>query len=84
MIVGITFTASYIIYFKFIRPDLSSEEHWWFGVSPEGIGTIGMVINFAISAVIAAITPRPPKHIVQLVERIRIPRGSGQEHEISA
>lgn len=84
MIVGITFTASYIIYFKFIRPDLNSESHWWFGVSPEGIGTIGMVLNFTVSAVVAAITPRPPKHIVQLVERIRVPRGSGEEHEISA
>ena len=84
MIVGITFTAGYIIYFKFMRPDLNSSAHWLLGVSPEGIGTIGMLINFGAAWAVAAITPRPPQRIVKLVESIRIPRGAGEEHEISA
>jgi cation/acetate symporter len=46
MITGLTFTASYIIYFKFINPSINSAENWWFGISPEGIGTLGMVFNF--------------------------------------
>ena len=84
MIVGITFTAVYIIYFKFVHPDLNTAENWWFGISPEGIGTLGMVLNFAVSCVVSKFTPEPPQKIVQLVEQIRIPRHSGEAHEISA
>ena len=83
MIVGITFTAGYIIYFKFIRPDLNNADHWLFGVSPEGIGAIGMVINFVVATLVAMVTPPPPEHIRKLVESIRIPRGAGESHEIS-
>jgi cation/acetate symporter len=83
MIVGITFTALYIIYFKFTHPELDTAEHWWFGVSPEGIGTIGMVLNFAVATLISALTPPPPQHIQELVENIRIPRGAGEAHELA-
>jgi cation/acetate symporter len=84
MVLGICFTASYIIYFKFIHPELNSAEHWWFGISPEGIGTLGMLLNFATALVICRFTPKPPRNIAEMVDRIRIPRGAGKSHEISA
>ncbi len=84
MIAGITFTAAYIVYFKFINPDANTAEYWWFGVSPEGIGTIGMILNFAVATTVSYFTPPPPPHIPELVERIRVPKGSGDTHEISA
>src|SRR5690606_4026995 len=46
MITGLLFTSAYIIYFKFLNPELNVAENWWFGISPEGIGGLGMVINF--------------------------------------
>ena len=49
MITGLFFTSSYIIYFKFINPSANSSENWWFGISPEGIGTLGMLFNFVVS-----------------------------------
>jgi cation/acetate symporter len=82
MITGITFTASYIIWFKFIRPELNTADHWLLGISPEGIGTIGMVINFAVAGTVAALTPPPPERIARIVDWIRIPRGAGEPHEI--
>ncbi len=84
MVAGITFTASYIIYFKFVRPELNTPEHWWWGISPEGIGTLGMLLNFLLAIVISRFTPAPPAEIRALVERIRVPRGAGEAHEISA
>ena len=84
MIAGITFTAAYIVYFKFIDPSANTAEHWWFGISPEGIGTVGMILNFAVAATVSRFTPPPPPHIIELVERIRVPKGSGEAHEISA
>lgn len=73
MIVGLLFTAGYIIYFKFARPELSTPEHWLFGVSPEGIGTVGMLLNFFVSAVVALFTPPPHAAIQELIEDIRLP-----------
>jgi len=84
MITGITFTAAYIIYFKFVRPDLNTADNWWFGISPEGIGTVGMLINFAISVTVSRFTPEPPQHVKDLVERIRVPSGAGEAHELNA
>jgi cation/acetate symporter len=84
MITGFTFTAAYIIYFKVIDPAANTPDNWWFGVSPEGIGTIGMMINFAVATAVASLTPPPPEHIRRLVEEIRIPKGAGEAHEISA
>ena len=56
-IVGITFIAAYIIYFKFLHPELNTSEHWWWGISPEGIGTVGMLLNFAMPSW-SAVAPR--------------------------
>jgi len=84
MITGITFTAAYIVYFKFIDPSANTAEYWWFGVSPEGIGTVGMILNFAVATSVSYFTPPPPPHIPDLVERIRVPKGAGEAHEVSA
>jgi cation/acetate symporter len=83
MISGITFTAAYIVYFKFINPGANNAEHWWFGISPEGIGTLGMLLNFAVAVTVSRFTPAPPAQIGHLVDLIRVPRGAGEAHEIS-
>ena len=73
MIVGITFTAAYIVYFKFINPTQNTPAHWWWGISPEGIGTLGMVLNFVVSITVSALTPPPPAEVQALVDDIRVP-----------
>ena len=84
MVVGIGFTAAYIVYFKLMHPELNTAEHWWFGVSPEGIGTVGMVLNFVVALTVAFFTPPPPPQVQRFVEEIRVPRGAGPGHEVSA
>jgi cation/acetate symporter len=76
MLVGLIFTLGYIIYFKFLNPSLNNKDNWWFGISPEGIGTFGMFLNFFVSMVISKCTPPPPPEVQKLVEEIRIPRGA--------
>jgi len=83
MVVGITFTAGYIIFFKFIRPEMNSSDYWWFGISPEGIGMLGMMLNFIVSITVSTLTPPPPTEIQELVEDIRVPRGAGEARELS-
>ncbi len=77
MVSGLVFTFAYIVYFKFVSPELSTSEHWWLGVSPEGIGTLGMLVNFAAALLVCHLTPKPPPEIRELVMDIRIPRGAG-------
>jgi cation/acetate symporter len=76
MITGLAFTASYIIYYKFINPSANYAENWWFGISPEGIGTLGMLFNFIVSSFVSQMTAAPPKEIQDMVDDIRIPRRS--------
>ena len=78
MISGITFTALYIVYFKFINPAANTPDNWWFGISPEGIGTLGMMLNFAVATVVARFTSEAPKDVQQLVANIRFPKGAGE------
>jgi cation/acetate symporter len=73
MVAGFSFTALYIIYFKFIAPELSTPAHWLFGISPEGIGTVGTLINTAVALTICRFTAAPPRDIQQMVEEIRLP-----------
>ena len=80
MIIGLGFTAGYIIYFKFINPEANSSEHWWFGISPEGIGTLGMILNFIVSYAVSRMTPEPPQEVKDLVDNIRIPKGAGETY----
>ncbi|MBE9052558.1 cation acetate symporter [Nostocales cyanobacterium LEGE 11386] len=68
MLIGLIFTIIYIIGVKF-----AGMQPWFFGVSPEGIGTLGMVINFVVTFVVSRFTPPPPAEIQALVEDLRSP-----------
>ena len=74
MIVGVVFTAGYIIWFKFIHPELNTPANWWLGISPEGIGSLGMLVNVIVAQTISRFTPPPPVDVQDIVERIRYPR----------
>ena len=56
---------------------------WIIRISPEGIGTVGMLVNFSVSLIISRYTPGPPLSVREMVERLRIPRGSSKAHELS-
>jgi cation/acetate symporter len=73
MLGGLIFTATYIIYFKFINPGNNIEEYWLMSISPEGIGSIGMLINFIVSIVVSSLTKEPPKEVYEMVDMIRKP-----------
>ncbi len=73
MIAGIGFTAGYILWFKFISPESSTPENWWFGISPEGIGTLGMLLNFLVAGIIYRFAHPPSNETQRMVEAIRTP-----------
>lgn len=73
MVVGFTFTAFYIIYFRFINPAADNASNWWFGISPEGIGTLGTIANLVVAYAVAQFTPEPPLEVQEIVEHIRLP-----------
>lgn len=72
MITGIGFTMLYIVQTKFM-----GVAPWFMGISPEGIGTVGMVINFAVTIGVSLVTAAPPAAVQEMVESVRIPRGAG-------
>ncbi|HCT53447.1 MAG TPA: cation acetate symporter [Balneola sp.] len=74
MIAGLIFTLAYIIYFKIAFPELNIPENWWFGISPEGIGTFGMLINLVVALSVRSFYPDPPEDVQEMVEGIRYPR----------
>ncbi len=80
MLAGIIFTASYIVYFKFINPGANVPENWFLGISPEGIGTLGMALNFIVALTVKKFTANPPKEVQDLVEKIRYPKGAETYH----
>ena len=84
MITGITLTAGYIVYYKFVNPAANTPENWWLGISPEGIGTVGMLLNFAVAWTVSSLTEPPPEDVQEMVDRIRVPKGAGAAHEIQA
>ncbi|CAA6827274.1 MAG: Acetate permease ActP (cation/acetate symporter) [uncultured Sulfurovum sp.] len=75
MLVGLTFTFAYIVYFVFLG---GAKEDYLFGIAPTGIGTIGMAIHFVVAYFVSRATPPPPAEIQELVESIRLPSGVGQ------
>ena len=72
MLAGVIFTAGYILYFKSINP-AAGPDRWWFGISPEGIGSVGMLLNFAVALVVSRMTPAPPDDVQRLVDHVRLP-----------
>lgn len=80
MITGLAITIFYILKFKFGLIGSDAKEDWWFGVSPEGFGVIGMMLNFLVSIVVSRMTAEPPHDVQEMVEEIRIPSGAGEAH----
>ncbi|MDG2319984.1 MAG: cation acetate symporter [Rhodospirillaceae bacterium] len=80
MLTGLALTFSYIVYFKFVSPNLNTAEYWLLGISPEGIGFIGALLNFAVAALVASYTAAPPDSVQALVDDIRLPISAGVAH----
>jgi cation/acetate symporter len=79
MLTGLIFTMGYILAYKgvFFEPILANTpDNWLFGISPEGIGTVGMVLNFIVAFAVSKVTAEPPEHIQHMVEDIRVPKGA--------
>ncbi|MCH9022633.1 MAG: cation acetate symporter [Planctomycetes bacterium] len=78
MLTGLLFTGLYISYFRdvFHLGFNAQEENWWFGISPEGIGSVGMLLNFAVTLSVSAVTKAPPLEVQEAVEAIRYPSDS--------
>lgn len=87
MIVGLLFMLFYMLKFKFGIFDGGKaavdglKADWWFGISPEGFGTIAMLVNFAVALTVNAFTKEPPEHVQEIVENIRIPSGAGEAQD---
>lgn len=73
MLTGLIFTLGYIVYFKFLNPEMNTSSNWLWGISPEGIGTIGMLINVFVSIMVSKFTSKPPSEIDDLIDSIRQP-----------
>ena len=84
MIVGTSLMLFYMLRFKFGLFDGGKiaveglQSQWWFGISPEGFGTVAMLVNFAVSLFVNQFTKRVPKNVQAMVENIRIPSGAGE------
>ncbi|MEP5341780.1 MAG: sodium:solute symporter family protein [Algibacter sp.] len=78
MVIGILFMLFYMTKFKFGWFGGGTKADWWFGISPEGFGTVAMIINFIVSIVIMKFTPETPAEVQGIVENIRIPSGAGE------
>ena len=77
MLSGFLFTAGYIVFFKTLYPSLDNAEGWWLGISPEGIGTLGTIVNLTVSYLVSRFTPEPPIEVQEIVQNIRLP---GEAH----
>ena len=73
MVIGLLTTSTYIFYFKFLNSDLNIQENWFFGISPEGFGIVGALINFLAAILVSMFTKPPNPNIYKLVENIRLP-----------
>jgi cation/acetate symporter len=80
MLLGLMFTFTYIVYFKFISPELNNAEYWLLGISPEGIGFIGMLLNISVALTASHFSAPPPVEVQNLIEDIRIPSGAAVAH----
>ncbi len=81
MVVGIVSMLLYMIKYKlgWFDSELPDKSEWWFGISPEGFGTIAMCLNFVVAITVMKFTKIPPKEVQDIVEKIRIPSESIEE-----
>ena len=87
MLTGLLFTYGYIEFYKGLFLKWAGApwgenvaEHWLFGISPEGIGVVGMCLNFVVAIVVSFLTSPPPERIQHMVEHIRVPRQLEEHH----
>jgi cation/acetate symporter len=73
MLAGLVITSAYIIYFKFLNVHINSADNWFLGISPEGFGFVGMLINFVVALCVSFFFAKPPTDIYHLVDKIRQP-----------
>ena len=73
MLSGLLFTFLYIVYFKFLYPENNLADNWLLGISPDGIGTLGALLNFLVAITVSKFTKPPPEDVVDLVKKIRLP-----------
>ncbi len=78
MVVGIILMLFYMTKFKFGWFGGGTAADWWFGISPEGFGSIAMIANFIVAIIVLQFTPEPPEDVQEIVENIRIPSGAGE------
>jgi cation/acetate symporter len=78
MAAGLLFSIAYIVYFKFVNPAGNISDNWLFGISPEGIGLVGMCLNFIVAIIVCRMTAPVPQDVQEMVEAIRFPKGSGE------
>lgn len=79
MVVGISLMLFYMAKFKLgWLGEIPDKSEWWFGISPEGFGTVAMIVNFIVALVINRFTPAPPENVQEIVENIRIPSGAAE------
>jgi len=79
MIVGLGLMTYYMAKYKLgWIGEMPAPSEWWFGISPEGFGTVAMFANFIVSVVVSRLTPAPPQEVQDIVEHIRIPSGAGE------
>lgn len=81
MVVGILLMLFYMIKYKLGGFGGGTKEDWWFGISPEGFGTVAMFVNLIVSVAVSRMTAAPPQEVQELVEDIRIPRGAGEAQD---
>jgi len=83
MVVGILIMLWYIVKFKFgwLDDTIPNKSEWWFGISPEGFGSIAMILNFIVAITVMKFTKDPPEHVQEIVENIRIPSNAGNAIE---
>jgi len=79
MIVGLSLMFFYMAKYKLgWMGEMPPASEWWFGISPEGFGTVAMIVNFVVSLIVSRVTPAPPEEVQEIVEHIRIPSGAGE------
>jgi len=81
MVIGISLMLFYMLKFKFDLFGGGTADDYWFGISPEGFGSVAMIVNFVISVIVSKVTAAPPEDVQEIVENIRIPSGAGEAHD---
>lgn len=81
MVIGILLMLYYMMKYKLGFFGGGTAADWWFGISPEGFGTVAMVVNLIVSFTVSRMTAPPPQEVMDIVEDIRIPKGAGEAHD---